>query len=89
MTSVTLHFRPETEQMLRDKASRHGQTLEMYLEQLAEREAKADAPPTDQWRQLTDTEFDRLLDELSPGPGLRLSPLPVDFSRADIYSDHD
>ncbi|HQU42299.1 MAG TPA: hypothetical protein PK867_05780 [Pirellulales bacterium] len=32
-------------------------------------------------------EFDRLLDELSSGPAL--PHLPADFSRADIYADHD
>jgi hypothetical protein len=89
MTSITLHFRPETEQRLREKASRRGQTLEAYLEQLAEREVggDADVPPTNQGGPLNDSEFDRLLDELSAGP--RLPHLPVDFSRADVYSDHD
>jgi hypothetical protein len=33
--TVTLHLQPETEQKLRDKAARAGQTLEAYLEQLA------------------------------------------------------
>jgi len=89
MTSVTLHFRPETEQMLREKASRRAQTLEKYLEQLAEQDADADASPMDQGQQLTDAEFDRLLDELSANSGTRLPHLPVDFSRAGIYSDHD
>jgi hypothetical protein len=87
MTSVTLHLRPETERRLREKASRRAVTLEKYLEQLAEREAEADAPTADLAPQLTDAEFDRLLDELSSGP--RLPHLPGDFSRADIYSDHD
>jgi hypothetical protein len=73
--------------MLREKATRHGQTLEAYLEQLAKREAEVGAPATDQGQPLSNSEFDRLLDELSDGP--RLPHLPVDFSRADIYSDHD
>jgi hypothetical protein len=32
-------------------------------------------------------EFDRLLDEFSSGPPGKV--LPPDFSRADIYDDHD
>ena len=36
---------------------------------------------------LSDSEFERLLDELAAGPGL--PQLPPDFSRADIYADHD
>jgi hypothetical protein len=87
MPGVTLHLRPELERLLREKASRRELTLESYLEQLAEREAEADTPPTDQQRPLTDAEFDRLLDELSAGP--RQPHLPADFSRADIYFDHD
>lgn len=35
---------------------------------------------------LPDDEFERMLDEFSIGRG---RPLPADFSRADIYSDHD
>jgi hypothetical protein len=34
---------------------------------------------------LTDEEFERQMDELA----LDVSPLPADFSRADIYLDHD
>src|SRR5947209_3340196 len=56
--SVILKLRPETEQLLTEKAARAGQTLEVYLEQLAEREVHAannarnagPAPvPADQW----------------------------------------
>lgn len=35
---------------------------------------------------LTDEEFDRILDEL---PADDLVSLPADFSRSDIYADHD
>jgi hypothetical protein len=38
-------------------------------------------------RHLSDEEFEFLLDELAKGP--KASPLPADFSRADIYTDHD
>jgi Protein of unknown function DUF104 len=36
---------------------------------------------------LSDADFDRLLDELASGPAL--PHLPADFSRADVYLDHD
>jgi hypothetical protein len=34
-------------------------------------------------------EFDRLLDEFFAANPEKLPALPADFSRADIYSDHD
>jgi predicted RNA-binding Zn ribbon-like protein len=42
MASVTIQLRPETEQKLRQRASRRGASLESYLQELAEREAAAD-----------------------------------------------
>jgi hypothetical protein len=36
---ITLQISPETEQLLQEKASRHGQSLEAYLQVIAEREA--------------------------------------------------
>ena len=33
-------------------------------------------------------EFDRLIDDLTSGLD-NLPPLPADFSRADLYDDHD
>jgi hypothetical protein len=87
--SITLNLEPDTEQILAAKAARFGQTLEVYLKHLAERDAQGrdglgagPAPP------LSDEEFDRLLDELSEGLP-PLPSLPADFSRADIYADHD
>jgi hypothetical protein len=41
MTSVTVQLPPDTEQKLRHRASLLGQSLEAYLEGLAEREASA------------------------------------------------
>ncbi len=90
MASVTLHLSPDTEQKLRERASQKGQTLEAYLEQLAQdevRTGKGTAPTPAAQAPLSDEEFDRLLDELSEGP--ELPHLPADFSRADIYADHD
>jgi hypothetical protein len=88
--TVTLHLSPDTEHRLREKAVRSGQTLEGYLYQLVEREAQtangAEAGPADQPTSLA--EFDDRLDELSAGLAA-LPPLPADWSRADLYGDHD
>jgi hypothetical protein len=96
MSSITLH--PDTEQKLREKAERAGLTLEGYLQRLAEiaiangttttLAGDSDQPP----RYISDprptpAEFERLLGDLAAGPALPV--LPADFSRADIYDDHD
>jgi hypothetical protein len=44
--------------------------------------------PDEKPPELSDEEIERLLDELSEGLD-HLPPLPPDFSRADIYDDHD
>jgi hypothetical protein len=58
MSHVTLTLTPDTEKKLREKASRLGQTLEAYLQQLAEkavangtpaRPTPQRAPGIDQW----------------------------------------
>ncbi len=105
MTTVTLHLPPDTERRLRDQAKQEGQTLEAYLQRLAERAisngtrttiptapsghgggaetyARYISSPTP-----SKDEFKRLLSDLAVGP--RLPVLPTDFSRADIYDDHD
>src|SRR3954452_21094791 len=41
MTNVTIQLNSETEQQLRRLAGRRGQTLETYLRELAEKEARA------------------------------------------------
>jgi hypothetical protein len=96
MSSVVLQFPAVTEQKLREQASRAGQTLENYLERIVEqvldiRLEDADIPQeNDRYiskPNLTHREFDRLLKELASGPPLPI--LPPDFSRADIYDDHD
>ncbi len=98
MSSVTVQLAPETERKLRHQANQMGQTLETYLERLAER-AVANGSPADrnggceeQPRFISDprptqAEFERLLGDLATGPPVPV--LPVDFSRADIYDDHD
>jgi hypothetical protein len=109
MNTVTLQLSADTEQKLRDKARKLGQTLEIYLQQLAEnavqngtiagtahRDANASGPVANEAKdfpnfisrpKLTVDELENLLDQFSDGPSGKV--LPPDFSRADIYDDHD
>ena len=88
MASVVLHLASDTEQKLREKATQSGQTLEAYLEQLAEHNAQGNSgTAAASYPPLSDEEFDHLLDQLCAGPAL--PHLPADFSRKDIYADHD
>ena len=68
---------------LRKEAAARQMTLDTYLQTLVEPEPVAEPASSSD-----PAELDRLIDEFSePIPGAR--PLPADFSRADIYSDHD
>jgi hypothetical protein len=85
--TVTLTLLPEVAQVLQAKAIRNGKTLESYLTELAEQDAQRTSPLMVGATEISLEEFDRLVDELSDGP--TLPRLPDDFSRADIYVDHD
>ncbi len=83
---VQLNLAPETAQVLRENASRAGRTLEAFLEEIAEREARLGGPAPGTGAQDLN-EFERGLDELADGL-TSLPRLPADFSRADIYGEH-
>lgn len=96
MSTITLQLPDETERRLRDRAERVGQPLETFLVKLAEKalqsvfeqEYTAAGEPKYFTRPLlTDEEFEQNLREIASGPVGK--PLPMDFSRADIYDDHD
>jgi len=80
MTSIRVDR--DTLDALTARAKARGVSLDVYLRELAAEESPAAA------RELTEAEFDRWLDELSSGP-VPASSLPPDFSRRDIYGDHD
>lgn len=67
---------------LRAQAIARRMSLDAYLEQFVE-----PAPPNMNAAASLD-EFDRVLDELAAGP-IAPTSLPADFSRADIYADHN
>lgn len=70
-----------TERLLRHHAQALGQPLESYLRRILE---IGDMLPTDD---ISQASFNHMLDDLAAKP--TLSALPADFSRADIYNDHN
>jgi hypothetical protein len=80
-TMTTIEIEQRTAEILKAKAEANGLSLDDYLRLLAEGEALPVAA-------LEATEIDRILDELAQG-GEDLAPLPMNFSREDIYFDHD
>ena len=90
MSRATIELAPATEQKLREKAALHGKSLEFYLQELLQQDAlgaNGAAVPLAQ-AELSLEELDRLLDALSQTPTV-LPSLPADFSRKDIYAEHD
>ena len=94
--TLTVHLPDDLESRLRERASRDGRLVEEYVLNLIERDAAEPGDKAgfdvlrslpDQAPALSDDEFECLLDELASGPSL--PHLPADFSRADIYNDHD
>jgi hypothetical protein len=94
--TLTVHLPDDLERRLRERASRDGRAVEEYVVGLIERDAAGpecglgvEAPGLHpgQAPALSDVEFECLLDELASGP--ERPHLPADFSRADIYADHD
>ena len=85
--TVTLTLSADVARLLQAKATRSGKTLEAYLAALAEQDAQSSSPLMAMPTEMPLDEFERLMDELSDGPPL--PRLPDDFSRADIYADHD
>lgn len=95
MSTVTLELPEETRRRLEDKAARRGQSLESYLTLVLEAvAAPANLPPPipgplPPVRRMSVEEFNRRLDEMQMRPLPAFPPLPEDFSRADLYDDHD
>jgi hypothetical protein len=92
MASITLELPEEIRRRLEDKAAQNGQPLEAFIRGVLEAEASAvpvlrEPPPL--VRRMSVEEFNRRLDEMQKFPLPSFPPLPGDFSRADLYDDHD
>lgn len=77
-----IEIEQDTAERLAEKAKSTGISVDSLLNNLLD---TSDLTPRDA---VTFEEFDRILDELAADPE-DIPPLPTDFSRADIYLDHD
>ena len=92
MAAITIDLDPETEQMLRERAETAGQSLEQHLRELVAKPERTERQLAgvayfDSRPKLSHEEFARRIREMADGPPV--PTLPADFSRADIYDDHD
>lgn len=96
--AVVIALQQQGELTIREAAAALGLTYEQYLELLAEKDlsiSRFEQDPTvlplrngqRQAAAVNLTEIDQWLDELSEGTE-HVTPLPPDFSRADIYGEH-
>lgn len=89
MSTITLHLPPETEEKLRARAEQAGLTIDSLVRELVVEAAETPRrlPRFISEPKLTDEQFAKWLEEIAAGTPA--SPLPPDFSREDIYFDHD
>jgi hypothetical protein len=73
----------ETAQLIRDSAEAVGMTIDAYLRAIVEI-----GPNVESKAKMSLAEVESVLDELASG-GENVSPLPENFSREDVYFDHD
>jgi hypothetical protein len=90
MTTVNLDDRAaKALDVLRQQAAARGVALDRYLAQLAaEGERGAHSQIIQSPLDLSPAEFHQWLIDVSAGMPL-VPPVPADFSRADLYDDHD
>jgi hypothetical protein len=79
--AISVNIDEATHRQLREKAERHGLSLGEYLARLAASESMVEVRGEHEATLDFDAELQSLL---FSGP-----VLPADFSRADIYADHD
>ena len=89
-TTVTLdEHAAEALEKLRGQAAALGIPFDRYLTELAgSGERKSNSVAGRSPHHLSQTEFRQWLTDLSAGMPA-LPPIPADFSRADLYDDHD
>jgi hypothetical protein len=83
MNPVLEQVRPETAELLVARAEAQGLSVDEYLRMLLGMPEQKNA-----LAELSDEQFDAVIEEFARGTE-GLPPLPSDFSRKDIYCDHD
>lgn len=94
MATLILELPDETQRRLEERAANNGQPLEAYIRGVLDAQAASanGVPPSSQCppdQTQAVEEFDRWLAELEALPPIPLPPGSLDWSREDIYFDHD
>ena len=84
---TTIRIDRVTAAALERKAAARGLSLQAYLQAIAGNGAEAHVDRQNATAAAED--FDRTLDEFFLQNPRKLPPLPADFSRVDLYPDHD
>lgn len=82
MHPVLEDVNPETAEMLHTRATAQGLSVDAYLRALLGLGSAENALAN-----MSEEDFDALIEEFAKGTE-HIPPLPLDFSRDDIYSDH-
>ena len=83
MNPIFEQVKPETAELLAARAAAQGLSVDEYLKLLLGAPEQRTT-----LAELSDEAFDAVMEELASGTE-SLAPLPADFSRKDIYFDHD
>jgi hypothetical protein len=83
--TLTVPVNPDTEARLRHLAQDAGKDLVAYVSELVEQAAAAPAGNGTS----SAADFDNALEELFAGDTRRLPPVPLEYSRDDIYFHQD
>jgi len=84
----TIFVDEDTETALREQAAARGMPVDRYIKVLADHSNRLLGSAPQSFCDLSIAEFRKWLEEISIELPVE-STLPADFSRADIYNDHD
>lgn len=79
--SISIKLKPETEELLEQKAAAKGVSVESYVEELIEQQVS----PSHKTSHITSEEIDQILDSLAEGSDDRPILQPEAYTRESIY----